>query len=82
MRTDIDYLINLMKDYTFNDKTISKDEMGEQEEGGGGASGGGPGYPAVTKWNSGVTRGPANQVGNTKWKDSVSPARGKANTLL
>lgn len=82
MRTDIDYLIKLMKDYTFNDKTISKDEMGEQEEGGGGASGGSAGYPAVTKWNSGVTRGPANQVGNTKWKDSVTINRGKANTLL
>jgi hypothetical protein len=81
MRTDIDYLINLMKDYTFNDKTISKDEMGEQEEGGG-ASGGSASYPAVTKWNSGVTRGPANQVGNTKWKDSVTINRGKANTLL
>lgn len=81
MRTDIDYLINLMKDYTFNDKTISKDEMGEQEEGGG-TSGGSASYPAVTKWNSGVTRGPANQVGNTKWKDSVTINRGKANTLL
>lgn len=81
MRTDIDYLIKLMKDYTFEDRKPVKDEMGEQEEGGG-ASGGGPGYPAVTKWNSGVTRGPANQIGNTKWKDSVSTARGKANTLL
>lgn len=80
MRTDVDFLINLMKEYTFSDTPNIEGEMEEQEEGG--TSGGGPGYPPVTKWNSGVTRGPANQLGNTKWRDSVSPNRGKANTLL
>jgi len=41
------------------------------------------GYPEVGKWESGVTRGPGNQIGNTKWTDSEStqPKRGKANQL-
>jgi hypothetical protein len=41
------------------------------------------GYPEVGHWESGVTRGPANQIGNTKWADIVGSAlkRGKANQL-
>lgn len=44
---------------------------------------GGQGYPEVGKWESGVTRGPANQVGITKWADVVGSKlnRGKANPL-
>ena len=44
---------------------------------------GGQGYPAVGKWESGITRGPANQVGVTKWADVVGAKlnRGKANPL-
>ena len=44
---------------------------------------GGAGYPAVGKWESGVTRGPGNQVGVTKWADVVGAklTRGKANPL-
>lgn len=83
MKQDIDYIIQLMKEYTINP---NKGEVGEQESsGGGGASGGGgssSGYPTVTKWESGVSRGPANQIGLTKWKDIVKINRGKANTLL
>ncbi len=59
----------------------TKEEFGEQE-GGSSDSGGKSTYPTVTKWESGVTRGPANQIGNTKWKDVVKINRGKANTLL
>jgi len=46
-------------------------------------SGSGTGYPSVEKWESGVTRGPANQVSVTKWSDIVggSIKRGKANPL-
>lgn len=76
----IDELIQLMKDFTTND---TKDgEIGEQEAGaptGGGAK---PKYPTVTKWESGATRGLANPVGLTKWKDGYKITRGKANTLL
>ena len=47
----------------------------------GGATGGGSKYPTVTKWESGVARGPANQIGNTKWSDIVKLTRGKANPI-
>ena len=42
------------------------------------------GYPQVTKWESGVTRGPGNQIGVTKWSEIVGQSlkRGKGNTLL
>lgn len=82
MESDINYLINLMKKYT---TTESKGEVGEQDAPAGGAAAGGgeaAAYPTVTKWESGVTRGPANQIGLTKWRDTVKINRGKANTLL
>ena len=79
---DIDTLIDI-----FNELAQSKNEMGEQEGDAAAAStttssGGGTGYPSVTKWETGIKRGPANQIGNTKWKDSYPIVRGKANTLL
>lgn len=52
-------------------------EEGEAAASGGGAS---SGYPTVTKWESGVTRGKANQIANNKWESGVT--RGKANTLI
>jgi hypothetical protein len=65
------------------DYTISDLELGEQDaaasSGGGGTK---PAYPTVTKWETGLTRGPANQIAVTKWSDSVKVTRGKANTLL
>lgn len=44
---------------------------------------GGQGYPEVGKWESGVTRGPANQIGVTKWSDIVGSVlkRSKSNPL-
>lgn len=44
---------------------------------------GGQGYPEVSKWESGVTRGPGNQLGVTKWSDVVGSVlkRDKANQL-
>ena len=44
---------------------------------------GASGYPEVGKWESGVTRGPSNQVGITKWSDVVGAnlKRSKANQL-
>jgi hypothetical protein len=40
-------------------------------------------YPEVGKWDSGISRGSANQIGNTKWSDTVGSKlmRGKANML-
>jgi hypothetical protein len=78
---DVDQLISLM-----NTDNLSDSELGEQDAAGGGGStsGGGakPPYPTVTKWESGLTRGPANQIAITKWSDIVKLNRGKANTLL
>jgi ADP-ribose pyrophosphatase YjhB (NUDIX family) len=47
------------------------------------SSSGAQGYPDVGKWESGVTRGPGNQIGVTKWSDIVGAklTRGKANPL-
>lgn len=44
---------------------------------------GGQGYPEVGKWESGIERGPSNQIGVTKWADVVGSKlkRGKANQL-
>lgn len=74
-RFEIDELISLMKKYT----TQNSGELGEQEAA---PAAGGSTYPTVTKWESGVTRGPANQIGLTKWRDIVTITRGKGNTLL
>jgi hypothetical protein len=55
----------------------------EPEKGTSDKQAGGQGYPQVGKWESGVTRGPGNQVGVTKWADVVGAklTRGKANQL-
>lgn len=50
-------------------------ELIEQEEGGG------EGMPSYAAWETGLTRGPANPVGVTKWSEVVSLTRGKANPL-
>ena len=79
---NIDFLISLMNDIS---NSSIKDEVEEQDGGGEtstDASAVKPDYPTVTKWESGVTRGAANQIGNTKWSDSYKITRGKANTLL
>jgi hypothetical protein len=84
----IDKIIDILNSHTFFNDNNEYDELGEQDTApaadSGGSSGGGgkPGYPTVTKWESGVTRGPANQIGLTKWADIVKINRGKANTLL
>jgi len=84
MKTEIDYIIKILKN-----NISEKNEFSEQEDmdtgsdfSGGDVGGESPDYPSVTKWESGVTRGPANQIGLTKWRDIVSINRGKANTLL
>ena len=81
--SNIDNIISLLNNFTNSEESS---ELGEQDApaaapstGGGGA--GGTGYPPPTKWESGVTRGPANQIGLTKWADIVKINRGKANTL-
>jgi len=67
----------------------NKEEIDEQDSAsstpsaGTSSSGSKQGYPSVGKWESGVTRGPSNQVGVTKWSDIVGSTlkRGKSNPL-
>lgn len=61
-------------------------EIGEQEDGTdtGTSDASGGGTTAGSKqWESGVTRGPDNQIAVTKWSDIVGSkiSRGKANPL-
>ena len=77
--------MNLKKDFETEEFEIDdvdlEGEMTEEgEEGSAPSSGGGSTYPTVTKWETGLTRGPANPIGNAKRQDKV--VRGKANTLL
>ena len=59
-------------------------ELGEQEAGtesGESDDAAGAGTASMGVWDSGIARGVANQLGNTKWSDSYQPGRGKANPL-
>lgn len=60
-------------------------EITEQGDGEGapetGTSSDGEQKTGASKWESGVTRGPANQIGVTKWADSYKITRGRANPL-
>ena len=82
----IDKIIDILNSHTFFNNDVGYNELGEEDAAPAPASssggGGKPPYPTVTKWESGVTRGPANQIGLTKWADIVKITRGKANTLL
>jgi hypothetical protein len=81
METNFEELIYLMKKFTTNNQNDG--ELGEQEEGGGAPAGGGEGYPAVTKWETGLTRSVANTIDDkVTWKSLNKIVRGKANTLL
>jgi hypothetical protein len=59
-------------------------ELGEQDAGtesGESDDAAGAGTASMGIWDSGIARGIANQLGNTKWSDSYQPSRGKANPL-
>lgn len=77
---------NIILSHVSENQEIREDEevpSAEPEAGTNAQQSGGQGYPEVGKWESGVTRGPANQVGVTKWADIVGSTlkRGKANQL-
>lgn len=74
-----DELISVLKTYT---KNSLGGEIGEQDAAAA-STGGGPGYPTVTKWETGLTRGMANQIDDkVTWRSLYKITRGKANTLL
>lgn len=76
MRTDIDYIISLMREYI----PKSEGELGEQESAPA-ESGVGNTNSAGRKWETGLTRGPANMLGlkGEKWGSGVT--RGHANPV-
>ena len=77
---NIDQLIELMDKYT---TTEGREEMGEQDAPAGGGGGAKPKYPTVTKWETGLNRGVANQIDpKSKWSALYSIKRGKGNTLI
>jgi hypothetical protein len=80
---NIKSLIGLFKKYSETTESILEQEgaAAAAPPSGGGESTGGSKYPTVTKWDSGVARGPANQIGNTKWSEIVKLTRGKANPI-
>ena len=80
MKTDVDYIIYLMKKFT---KDNTNGEIGEQDTAsstGGGGGGAKPPYPTVTKWASGRKFGPTHNPEQKVWTTGLT--RGKANTLL
>lgn len=64
-------------------KSQELSEEGEEGAPEAGTSSDGEKKTGMPKWESGINRGPANQIAVTRWKDidGVTPARGKANTL-
>ena len=76
---NFDELISVLKTYT---KNSLGGEIGEQDAAAA-STGGGIGYPTVTKWETGLTRGMANQIDDkVTWRSLYKITRGKANTLL
>jgi len=82
--------IDRIKELMFNEDWIDLDdiqidntevdgELGEQDDAAAGSTA--PSSPAMNKWETGLTRGPANQLSVTKWSDSYQPQRGKGNPL-
>jgi hypothetical protein len=80
MRTDIDYIISLMKEYTPKSDNV---ELGEQDAPSDGGGSGGGNQPST--WSdivgSKVSRGKANMLGKAgeKWESGLT--RGPANQL-
>lgn len=81
MIKDVDYIIDLLKTYTFNEKSKkSEGEIGEQE---GGDTGGGGGAKAMPKWSDlyQTKRGKANMLGKKGEVWSTGIGRGVANQI-
>lgn len=75
-----DDVIKILNKYSNKDV---ESELGEQDapsDAGGGST---QGYPTVTKWETGLTRGVANTIDDkVTWSSLYKITRGKANTLL
>lgn len=72
MILDVDFLINFFEKYSQRTKGKELDEQDAPASAptGGGETGGGSSSSGKSpkKWETGLTRGKANQIGNTKWE--------------
>ena len=76
----VDELIGFMEKFTLKP---NNSELGEQEDAAAAPSGGEGGYPAVTKWETGLVRSVANTIDDkVTYKSLDKIVRSKANTLL
>lgn len=76
-------LSNAVHNQEIDEQSEAEPVSSTPEKGTSSTQSGGQGYPSVGKWESGVTRGPGNQIGVTKWSDVVGSVlkRSKANQL-
>lgn len=76
-------LKEIVKLNTVNQQVSEQSAADSDSEPKPGTSSDGEKKTGATKWESGVSRGPANQIGITKWSDVVGASlkRGKANPL-
>ena len=86
MRTDIDYIISLMKEYTpklegeLDEQDAAPADSGASAPSSGGG-GGGNTNARGRKWETGLTRGPANMLGLKGEVWGTGLARGHANPV-
>ena len=82
LKENIDRILNLMllEKKTMDIEEMDENELSEEEDAAASSSGGGAssGYPSIEKWETGLTRGPANTLGG-KREDKTK--RGKGNML-
>jgi hypothetical protein len=83
MRTDIDYIISLMKEYTpKNEGELDEQDTAASSGGSGGGAGAGTNLNTRgRKWETGLTRSKANKLGlkGEKWESGLT--RGHANPV-
>jgi hypothetical protein len=78
MENNLNDILFLMDKFT-SSRSSELEEQGDDAA----PTGGGGGYPAVTKWETGLVRSNANTIDDkVTWKSLNKLVRGKANTLL
>lgn len=69
MILDVDFLINFFEKYSSKGKGKELDEQdAPPPSGDAGSAAGSSTGKSIKKWETGLARGKANQVGNTKWE--------------
>lgn len=85
MRTDTDYIISLMKEYTpKSEGELDEQDAAPADSGASAPSSGGGGGGSNSrgrKWETGLTRGPANMLGLKGEVWGTGLARGHANPV-